>query len=61
MCELQVAVVRTQVALLFHGDFVNMSSFTPDSYHLANLSGLMEQVETWAAALQPLRRPLAVA
>ena len=60
MCELQVAVVRTQVALNFHDDFENMAIFTPSPHHMANLTGMMDQVESWAAALQPLRQPALV-
>ena len=58
MGELQVAVVRTQVALMFHGDFENMTAFTPGAHHLANLAGMMDQVELWSTALQPLRAPV---
>ena len=61
MCELQVAVVRTQVALMFHGDFENMSTFTPGPHHMLTLSDLMDQLESWAGALQPLRQPAVTA
>lgn len=61
MCELQVAVVRTQVALMFHGDFENMSTFTPGPHHMLTLADLLDQVESWASALQPIRHQLAPA
>lgn len=55
MSELQDAVVRTQIALMFHQDFHDMSTFTPSPHHDANLTDMMDQVETWAMALRTVR------
>ena len=56
LCELQIAATRTRVALTFRGDFEDMSHFAPRPHQAADLSGLLDEVESWAAALSPLRR-----
>lgn len=53
--ELQIAHVRQQVLLSTVTDFENYTVFTPAERHLDSLSTLLDQVETWAGALQPLR------
>ena len=58
MSELQVAVVRTQVALMFHGDFQDMDRFTPGPHHANSLADMLGQVEAWSGALRQLRAPV---
>jgi NAD(P)H-dependent FMN reductase len=53
--ELQVADVRTHVALSMFTDFENWSIFKPASLHLKNLSLLLDQVNTWGKALKSIR------
>lgn len=61
MAELQVADVRTQVALsLFtdfeHGtDLYRAAEFTPAAYQEPTVTALLDQIVAWAGALQPLR------
>jgi len=52
--ELQMATVRSQVALSLFTDFENFSTFTPGDQHADALSALFEQLESWATALAPL-------
>lgn len=53
--ELQVADVRTHVALSMFTDFENWSVFKPASLHEKNLSMLLDQVNTWGRALKSVR------
>jgi NAD(P)H-dependent FMN reductase len=53
--ELQIADVRTHVALSMFTDFENWSIFKPASLHLKNLSLLLDQVNTWGKALKSMR------
>ena len=55
MGELQVADVRTQVALSLATDFENYSVFTPADSHLPILSTMLDQVVAWSEALAPVR------
>lgn len=56
MGELQVADVRSQVALTLAEDFENYSAFTPRAHHEGVLSTTLDQVVAWSRALQPLRQ-----
>lgn len=53
--ELQVADVRSHVALLMHQDFENWKTFKPSSVHNNSLKTLMDQVNRWSQALKTLR------
>jgi len=55
MGELQVADVRSQVALSLITDFENFSLFKPHQRHIAELNALLDQVIAWSRALKPLR------
>ncbi len=59
MGELQVADVRSQVALSLMTDFKNYSEFTPADYHEQVLHGMLDQVVAWTEALAPLRAQVA--
>jgi len=53
--ELQIADVSEQVALSFRTDFEDSSSFTPGSWQPRALSKMLDQVESWSRALEPVR------
>ncbi len=53
--ELQMADVRNQVALTFHGDFENYQVFKPAPHQLKSLNDMLEQVIAWGGALKTLR------
>ena len=53
--ELQMADVRTNVALSMFTDFVNFTDLQPGEYQVQALGTLMDQVIAWSAALAPLR------
>lgn len=55
LSELQVAHVRGQLGFNLFSDFENFSSFTPGPHHADAAQGVLEQLERWAGALQPLR------
>jgi NAD(P)H-dependent FMN reductase len=55
MGELQVADVRTQVALSLQQDFRNWREFLPQAHQEAVLGTMLDQVVAWSAALKPLR------
>ncbi|MET8282702.1 NAD(P)H-dependent oxidoreductase [Micromonospora sp. NPDC005174] len=54
--ELQMADVRSQVALSLYTDFENFSTFKPGDQHLQALTTTLDQVVAWSAALAPLRQ-----
>ena len=54
--ELQIADVRSQVALSLYDDFENFSAFKPRELHLASLNSMLDQLVSWASALKPLRQ-----
>lgn len=56
MAELQIADVRSQVALSLFTDFENMSVFKPASYHEKSLTNMLDQLIAWGGALKTLRR-----
>ena len=53
--ELQLATVRSQVALSFYTDFENFQTFTPAASQADALGVTLDQVTAWASALAPLR------
>jgi NAD(P)H-dependent FMN reductase len=56
MAELQVATVRTQVALSIFTDFENFTAFHPAARHEPIAISLLDQVVAWGGALKPLRQ-----
>jgi NAD(P)H-dependent FMN reductase len=53
--ELQLAGVRTNVALSLITDFENFTEFTPGPYQAQSLDTLFQQVVAWSEALASLR------
>ncbi len=53
--ELQIADVRTHVALSMFTDFENWSVFKPQELHLTNLNQMLDQVLLWGKALKQVR------
>ena len=47
MAELQIAVVRAQVALSLYADFENLTTFKPSARQEASLNALLDQVVAW--------------
>lgn len=56
MGELQVADVRSQVALSLFTDFENFSTFKPAALHEKSLNTMLDQVIAWGGALKALRK-----
>lgn len=56
LAEVSVATVRAQVMLSLFDDFRDYSEFTPHERHEASLATMLDQLESWAGALKPLRR-----
>lgn len=54
--NLELADVRVAVSLLLAHDFENFSAFKPQAHQEKTLAQLLDQVEAWAGALQPLRK-----
>lgn len=59
MGELQIADVRSQVALSLFEDFENFSKFKPRDIHSNSLDSLFDQVVGWGEALKEYRQQLA--
>jgi NAD(P)H-dependent FMN reductase len=55
MGTLQIADVRTQVALSFHSDFKDNKP-TPHEYHEKSLNKMIDEIVAWGEALKPLRQ-----
>jgi len=53
--ELQIADVRTHVALSMFTDFENWAVFKPNPLHLNNLNGMLDQLIRWTIALKTIR------
>lgn len=53
--ELQIADVRTHVALSMFTDFENWSIFKPQNLHLTNLNQMLDQLISWSKALKTVR------
>jgi NAD(P)H-dependent FMN reductase len=54
--ELQMADVRTNVALSLITDFTDFTEFTPVAYQTGALDTLLDQVVAWSQVLAPLRQ-----
>jgi NAD(P)H-dependent FMN reductase len=54
--ELQMADVRTNVALSLFTDFENFTDLNPGRYQIEAMDTLLGQVITWSNALAPLRK-----
>ncbi|MER5601497.1 NAD(P)H-dependent oxidoreductase [Streptomyces sp. NPDC002265] len=55
MSELQIATVRSQVALSLFTDFENFSAFKPSSHHDQPLATLLDQLISWSQAMKSTR------
>jgi NAD(P)H-dependent FMN reductase len=55
MGELQVADVRSQVALSLFTDFENFKTFKPAALHDNSLKAMLDQLLAWSGALRRLR------
>jgi NAD(P)H-dependent FMN reductase len=55
LAELQIATVRSQVALSLFTDFENFSVFRPAEHQVQALDATLGQVVRWSEALRPLR------
>jgi len=55
LAELQVATVRTHVAMSLFTDFVKMHEFKPADFHEKSVTTLLDQVNAWTNAFEPLR------
>jgi hypothetical protein len=55
MAELQVATVRSQVALSLFTDFENFSVFRPAALHQNSLKSMFDQLIAWSDAMKTLR------
>ncbi len=53
--ELQMADVRSQVALSLFTDFENFTTFKPAALHETSVSAMLDQVVAWGGALKTLR------
>jgi NAD(P)H-dependent FMN reductase len=53
--ELQMATVRTALALMLATDFENYRVFKPHPRHEKSLNTLLDQLNAWGGALQTLR------
>ncbi|EGA90773.1 flavin reductase [Planococcus donghaensis MPA1U2] len=56
LAELQVATVRTHVAMSLFTDFVKMHEFKPADFHEKSVTTLLDQVNAWTNAFEPLRK-----
>src|SRR5919112_1262264 len=55
MAEVQVAIVRNQVALSLFTDFENFTTFKPAAYHENSVNQMLDQLIAWGGALKGLR------
>jgi NAD(P)H-dependent FMN reductase len=53
--ELQLATVRSQVALSFYTDFENFATLKPGAHQYDALTATLDQVIAWSKALETLR------
>lgn len=53
--ELQMATVRSQVALSLMRDFENFTKFKPQSFHEKKLHEVIDQLIMWGTAFQSIR------
>lgn len=57
MAELQVATVRAHPSMSIFTDFEKSGEFKPAPVHEKTVNVMLDQVNAWANALQPLRDP----
>jgi NAD(P)H-dependent FMN reductase len=57
MAELQIADVRSQVALSLFTDFEKFSTFKPQALHQNSLKAMFDQLVAWSGAMRTLRHP----
>ena len=55
MGELQIADVRSQVALSLFTDFENFSAFKPQALHEKSLKSMLDQLVAWSGAMKTVR------
>jgi NAD(P)H-dependent FMN reductase len=55
--ELQMADVKTQVALSLFTDFERFGEFNPPDRQIESVNGMLNQVIAWSGALKTLRNP----
>lgn len=55
MGELQVADVRSQVALSLFTDFENFTTFKPQALHEKSLKSMLDQLVAWSGAMKSVR------
>jgi len=55
MGELQIADVRSQVALSLFADFENFSAFKPQALHEKSLKSMLDQLIAWSGAMKSVR------
>jgi NAD(P)H-dependent FMN reductase len=55
MAELQIADVRSQVALSLFTDFEHFKTFKPQPLHLNSLKSMFDQLLAWSGAMKTLR------
>lgn len=55
MGELQIADVRSQVALSLFTDFENFSAFKPQTLHEKPLKSMLDQLVAWSGAMKTVR------
>jgi len=55
MGELQVADVRSQVALSLFTDFENFGTFKPQALHEKSLKSMLDQLVAWSGAMKSVR------
>ncbi len=55
MAELQIATVRSQVALSLFTDFEKMATFTPAAHHTKPLHTMVDQLLAWSEAMKTVR------
>jgi len=56
MAELQIADVRSQVALSLFTDFENFSTFKPAEMHRKTVQTMLDQLVSWGTAMRAVRQ-----
>jgi NAD(P)H-dependent FMN reductase len=57
LSQMQIAHVAQSLNFLLAHDFEDFSAFKPGTYQAQLAATMFDQLEAWAGALQPLRRP----
>jgi NAD(P)H-dependent FMN reductase len=55
VAELQIADVRSQVALSLFTDFENFTTFKPQALHEKSLKSMLDQLIAWSGAMKSVR------